>query len=132
MNNWLLLLGSNRNGAAQLPAALRALAKLGKVRQRTPIASYPADGKLTGHFHNALATVQTDWSRDRLDAHLKQIESALGRKPGPSETIPIDIDILACQKADGWHYDHHALTKQEHLRPLVQELLQQAGITPHC
>lgn len=128
MNGWLLLLGSNRDGEVQVRQAMLKLVDLGAPRALTPIRAFEADGSGEGEFHNALVQLDAGADRQRLEAALKQIEQAMGRRHDDQAEVVIDIDILARQHDGRWQPDPHARDKGEFMRVPVRALLEQAGI----
>ena len=128
-SRWLLLLGSSRDDDRLMRDALKQLGSCGTSRWLTPVQRFPADDDSGMVFYNALATWQPlDDSAD-VQTEIRQVELALGRDRSRSDEVAIDIDLLACFSGRKWHAHAHAVDKREFSRPLVQTLLQQAGVT---
>jgi len=91
-------LGSNLgNRAASLRMALRHLPPLARVEE---VSSLYETAPLGGEerqppFYNAVCRISTGLGPEALLRHLKQIEFAIGRRPGPRwGPRPIDLDII--------------------------------------
>ncbi len=93
----LVALGSNLGDrAANLRAALRLMREAGIVPERVSSVweSEPVPAGQPSYL-NAVAVVETALPPLELLAALKEIEHALGRRPGPRwGPRPIDLDIL--------------------------------------
>lgn len=124
---WLLLLGSSRDDAGTMHAALRQLAANGSARWLTAVQRFPADDRSGLMFYNALATWQPAGGEEP-QAAIRRIEAALGRDRSRRDEVAIDIDLLACGTGTAWRAYPHAVDKGEFERPLVRDLLQQAGV----
>jgi 2-amino-4-hydroxy-6-hydroxymethyldihydropteridine diphosphokinase len=90
-------LGSNLgNRAANLRMALRYLPPLARVEEVSSLyETAPLGGEEQPPFYNAVCRISTGLGPEALLRHLKQIEFAIGRRPGPRwGPRPIDLDIL--------------------------------------
>ena len=126
---WLLLLGSSRDDDRLMCEALAQLACCGTASWLTPIQRFASDDESGLVFYNALATWQPLDGNTDAQAEIRCIESAMGRDRSRRDDVAIDIDLLAYCLHDQWHAHAHAMDKREFDRPLVQTLLQQAGVT---
>ena len=92
-------IGSNLgNRAANLRMALRYLPPLARVEEVSSLyETAPLGGEEQPPFYNAVCRISTGLGPEALLRHLKQIEFAIGRRPGPRwGPRPIDLDILLC------------------------------------
>jgi 2-amino-4-hydroxy-6-hydroxymethyldihydropteridine diphosphokinase len=92
-------IGSNLgNRAANLRMALRYLPPLARVEEISSLyETAPLGGEEQPPFYNAVCRISTGLGPEALLRHLKQIEFAIGRRPGPRwGPRPIDLDILLC------------------------------------
>jgi len=92
-------LGSNLgNRAANLRMALRYLPPLARIEEVSSLyETAPLGGEEQPPFYNAVCRISTGLGPEALLRHLKQIEFAIGRRPGPRwDPRPIDLDILLC------------------------------------
>ena len=92
-------IGSNLgNRAANLRMALRYLPPLARVEEVSSLyETAPLGGEEKPPFYNAVCRISTGLGPEALLRHLKQIEFAIGRRPGPRwGPRPIDLDILLC------------------------------------
>jgi 2-amino-4-hydroxy-6-hydroxymethyldihydropteridine diphosphokinase len=92
-------LGSNLgNRAANLRMALRYLPPLARIEEVSSLyETAPLGGEEQPPFYNAVCRISTGLGPEALLRHLKQIEFAIGRRPGPRwGPRPIDLDILLC------------------------------------
>jgi 2-amino-4-hydroxy-6-hydroxymethyldihydropteridine diphosphokinase len=92
-------LGSNLgNRAANLRMALRYLPPLARVEEVSSLyETAPLGGEEQSPFYNAVCRISTGLGPEALLRHLKQIEFAIGRRPGPRwGPRPVDLDILLC------------------------------------
>jgi 2-amino-4-hydroxy-6-hydroxymethyldihydropteridine diphosphokinase len=90
-------LGSNLgNRAANLRMALRYLSPLARVEEVSSLyETAPVGEEEQPPFYNAVCRIVTGLEPEALLRHLKQIEFAIGRRPGPRwGPRPIDLDIL--------------------------------------
>ncbi len=96
---YVIALGSNRPGrhggpAAEVRAALAALATIGPVAA-SPIVASPPMGPSIRRFANAVARVETDLGPPVLLARLKAIERGFGRRRGRRWGARVlDLDIV--------------------------------------
>ena len=92
-------LGSNLgNRAANLRMALCYLPPLARIEEVSSLyETAPLGGEEQPPFYNAVCRIDTGLGPEALLRHLKQIEFAIGRRPGPRwGPRPIDLDILLC------------------------------------
>ena len=90
-------LGSNLGDrAANLREALRRLSPLARLEEVSSLyETVPVGEEEQPPFYNAVCRVVTALEPEALLRHLKEIESAIGRRPGPRwGPRPIDLDIL--------------------------------------
>lgn len=89
-------LGANiGNRAANLRMALRLLPPVDVLEVSSLYETEPVGLTAQPPFYNAVCYVATDLSPRDLLHHLKQVEHAIGRRPGiPWGPRPIDLDIL--------------------------------------
>lgn len=128
MTRWMLLLGSNLADDTRLHAAVEHLMALGNGAWLTSIEQHAADGHGAGMYYNALVMLDCEATRETLDAELKWIEAALGRRRDGSSEVAIDIDIVASWQDDAWRADAHALAKGEFARATLPRLLRGAHL----
>ncbi|GAA6131328.1 2-amino-4-hydroxy-6-hydroxymethyldihydropteridine diphosphokinase [Halopseudomonas sabulinigri] len=104
MNRVYLGLGSNAARDYHLQRGLDALNELGSNLQVSPVFESDAVGMLGKRFYNLVAVLDTRLSLTDLNAALKAIEAACGRReakvPG---RITLDIDILTYGELTGVH-----------------------------
>lgn len=96
-NTVLIGLGSNIEAELNLDRAMLALARLGKMQQRTGfIYTDPLKYEEQAPFLNGAVLMQTTLSKRKLEQELKDIETLLGRVRGPNKNGPraIDLDIV--------------------------------------
>jgi 2-amino-4-hydroxy-6-hydroxymethyldihydropteridine diphosphokinase len=92
-------IGSNLgNRAANLRMALRYLPPLARIEEVSSLyETAPLGGEEQPPFYNAVCRISTGLGSEALLRHLKQIEFAIGRRPGPRwGPRPVDLDILLC------------------------------------
>jgi len=98
--SYALALGSNRYGrhgapAAELRAAVAALARLGSVRAVAPVFDTAPLGPSSRRFANSAVLLDTALDPPALLAALKAIERAFGRRRGRRwGARVIDLDII--------------------------------------
>jgi 2-amino-4-hydroxy-6-hydroxymethyldihydropteridine diphosphokinase len=104
VNRVYLGLGSNAARDHHLQRGLDALSELGGNLQISPVFESDAVGMLGKRFYNLVAGLDTRLSLADLNAALKAIEAASGRReakvPG---RITLDIDILTYGELTGVH-----------------------------
>ena len=104
MNRVYLGLGSNAARDYHLQRGLDALQQLGCNLQLSPVFESDAVGMLGKRFYNMAAAFDTTLSLVDLNAALKAVEAACGRReakvPG---RITLDIDILTYGDLTGMH-----------------------------
>ncbi len=104
MNRVYLGLGSNAARDHHLQRGLDALSELGSNLQASPVFESDAVGMLGKRFYNLVVALDTRLSLADLNAALKAIEAACGRReakvPG---RITLDIDILTYGELTGVH-----------------------------
>ena len=104
MNRAYLGLGSNAARDYHLQRGLDALCELGANLQVSPVFESDAVGMLGKRFYNLAVVFDTRLSLADLNAALKAIEAACGRRetkvPG---RITLDIDILTYGELSGVH-----------------------------
>jgi len=104
VNRVYLGLGSNAARDYHLQRGLDALNELGTDLQVSPVFESDAVGMLGKRFYNLVAVLDTRLSLADLNAALKAIEAACGRReakvPG---RITLDIDILTYGELTGVH-----------------------------
>lgn len=104
MNRVYLGLGSNAAREHHLQRGLDALQELGCNLQVSPVFESDAVGMLGKRFYNLAAAFDTELSLADLNAALKAIEAACGRREGKLPgRITLDIDILAYADLTGMH-----------------------------
>ncbi|MFS0772480.1 2-amino-4-hydroxy-6-hydroxymethyldihydropteridine diphosphokinase [Sphingomonas sp. 1P08PE] len=94
---YAVALGSNRRTRHGSPAATvsAAMAAIGGVVARSPIAATPPLGPSIRRFANAAVLIRSDDPPPLLLDRLKAIERAMGRRPGRRwGARPIDLDIV--------------------------------------
>ena len=104
MPEYLILLGSNIDADAKIPAAIELLEALPDLYVRSVSGVYESPAVVaTGEidparnpYHNAAVLISTDLDRDRLRRELRQIEEALGRVRQEDKYADrtIDLDIV--------------------------------------
>jgi len=104
VNRVYLGLGSNAAREYHLQRGLDAVRELGCKLQVSPVFESDAVGMLGKRFYNLAAALDTDLSLADLNAALKAIEAACGRREGkvPGQ-ITLDIDILTYADLTGTH-----------------------------
>ena len=104
MNRVYLGLGSNAAREYHLQRGLDALCELGADLRVSPVFESDAVGMLGKRFYNLVAVLDTQLTLADLNAALKAIEAACGRRetsvPG---RITLDIDILCYGELVGVH-----------------------------
>ena len=104
MNRAYLGLGSNAARDYHLQRGLDALCELGANLQVSPVFESDAVGMMGKRFYNLVVVFDTRLSLADLNAALKAIEAACGRRetkvPG---RITLDIDILTYGELSGVH-----------------------------
>jgi 2-amino-4-hydroxy-6-hydroxymethyldihydropteridine diphosphokinase len=96
-NNVYIAFGSNKGNALNnIKAAIAALGKLGQVTSISPLFKTKPEGFLEQEdFINGALCLATPLAPQELLAELKNIESALGRKPAfKNAPREIDLDII--------------------------------------
>lgn len=106
---WLLLLGSNRDSDQSVRQAITALAQVGSVQLLGAIEHLPPNQGNGAWYYNALLSLCSDLPAPALVSALQRIEQALGRDRSTPDSVAIDIDLLA-RYAQGWVADAHAQT----------------------
>jgi 2-amino-4-hydroxy-6-hydroxymethyldihydropteridine diphosphokinase len=96
MHEAYLSLGSNIEPETNLPAAVRLLEELGRVRGLSRAWESQAVGSSGPNFLNACAFYLTDQGLETLTASAHAIESRLGRvrTDDPNAARQIDIDVM--------------------------------------
>ncbi|MEH6491521.1 2-amino-4-hydroxy-6-hydroxymethyldihydropteridine diphosphokinase [Halopseudomonas sp.] len=104
MNRVYLGLGSNAARDYHLQRGLDALSELGTDLQVSPVFESDAVGMLGKRFYNLVAVLDTRLSLADLNAALKAIEAACGRREAKAPgRITLDIDILTYGELTGVH-----------------------------
>jgi 2-amino-4-hydroxy-6-hydroxymethyldihydropteridine diphosphokinase len=130
MREWLLVIGSNMDGEAQLGRAILRLQALGEVQTLGPPVTTVAEPPGAPDYCNVLVSIRTEVADlPTLDAALKAIESALGRDRRQRDLIALDIDVLALGGAGRWRLTGPARRKRDFAKAYVCTLLQTAGIS---
>lgn len=123
---WLLMLGAEARYAGSLDAARARLATLGELHALTrPQPTDASDGS-GRRYCNQLVSLAHAGGRAAVVEACKRIECELGR--GALDGVPLDIDLLACDRGAGWRADPHARAKREFEAPHVRLLLAGAGL----
>lgn len=99
VHSCLVGLGSNRDGAVHLSAAIAAIGRRCRIVRQGPLLRTPAEGGPAGsadYFNQALR-IETQLTPDELKALFKAIERDNGRTPADKQagSVPLDIDLLA-------------------------------------
>lgn len=104
MSRVYLGLGSNAAREHHLQRGLDALQELGGNLQISPVFESDAVGMLGKRFYNLAVAMDSNLSLADLNAALKAIEAACGRREGKVPgCITLDIDILAFGDLTGVH-----------------------------
>lgn len=120
----LVALGSNIDAAQNLPKALRHIAGLTEPQATSSSWRTAPHGPVEGgEFLNAVQHVKWHGDLPALQAALKRIEAALGRRPDTSwKARPIDLDIVAVREhRKAWVLLDESLAEKPFLlRPLAE------------
>lgn len=114
----LVGLGSNRNAASHLSAAVAAIGRRCRIVAQGPLLRTPAEGGPAGaaDYCNQALRIETQLTPDELTLLFKAIERDNGRTPADKSTgsVPLDIDLLA--------YDGEMLRPADWEKHYVQEM----------
>jgi 2-amino-4-hydroxy-6-hydroxymethyldihydropteridine diphosphokinase len=107
LRRWLLVLGSNVDGAgAILDAALLSLSTLGTLLRHSPRTLGDDIARHGPAYLNQLAELQSAMPQAALTAALKAVEREQGRAPQrlADGLCDLDIDLLAWHDGDALHW----------------------------
>lgn len=96
--------GTNTEREYHLQRGLDALAELAGELRLSPVFESDAVGVLGKRFYNMVVAVETRLALVDLNAALKAIEAACGRRESPQPgRITLDIDVLCYGELSGLH-----------------------------
>lgn len=101
---YALALASNLNAQHNLNWAITQLEAYG-VLQLSHIFEIPCRNGVGRHYLNCACLMQSVLSLEEVVHHLKKLEKQTGRIR-PSHKISLDIDLIAWQVHNNWHFNH--------------------------
>lgn len=101
---YALALASNFNARQNLNWAIAQLEVHG-VLQLSQIFEIPCRNGVGKHYLNCACLMQSHLSLEHIIQYLQHLEKKAGRVR-PSNQISLDIDLIAWQVHNNWHFNH--------------------------